>query len=711
MKRIRNLWMVLFAVMIMITGVPGTPVICHGQEETDKSDFIAGDDERAPSVSVGEEGMVPVYADDIKDGTYDVEVESSSSMFRIVKAQLTVDKGNMTAVITLGGKGYLKLFMGTGEQAVKAEESDYADFVEDAEGAYTYTIQVEALNRELECTGFSKKKKKWYDHQILFDASTLPAEALYVQLSPAVLDKKDGDYTIELSLAGGTGKASVTSPAFVTITDKQGTAVIEWSSPDYDYMIVNGVKYLPVNTEGNSVFEIPVWALDEEIEVLADTTAMSTPHEIPYTLTFHSAALKQSENGMLTAALMLCGAAAVCIIGIGLFFRMRGKRNGICAWFILPICLMMFYGCGSLKEDAGKDENISPYLTYERSMELTYAENFAVDYYKDGYKLVTVADSSRYLVVPKNGEAPEELAEDIVILKQPLYNIYIAATAVMDMFRELDALDRIRFSGQKAEGWYIEEAVKAMEEGRILYAGKYNMPDYELILSKGCCLAVENTMISHSPEVEEKLKKFGIPVMVDYSSYEKHPLGRVEWVKLYGTLLNKEEEAREAFQAQEDILKRITEETEAEESGAGKTVAFFYIAANGAVNVRKSSDYIPKMIDLAGGSYIFHSTGEEAGSKSSINMQMEDFYKEARNADYLIYNSTVDGEIKTVEELLQKNSVLKDFKAVEEGNVYCTTSDLYQQSMSIGVFIEDIHKMLWTEKDGQVKMQYLYQLE
>lgn len=392
--------------------------------------------------------------------------------------------------------------------------------------------------------------------------------------------------------------------------------------------------------------------------------------------------------------------------------RYRNKRrNGILAGVILLICLMMFSGCGSLKEDGGKDENISPYLTYESSMELTYAEDFAVDYYSGGYKLITVADGSRYLVVPENGEAPGGLAEDIVILKQPLNNIYLVASAVMDMFRELDALDSIRFSGQKAEGWYIEEAGKAMEEGRILYAGKYNMPDYELILSQGCSLAVENTMISHSPEVEEKLKEFGIPVMVDYSSYEKHPLGRVEWVKLYGALLNKEEAAQEAFQAQTDILKRVIGETEAEGSGADKTVAFFYITTNGAVNVRKSSDYIPKMIDLAGGSYIFDSLGEEAGSKSSMNMQMEEFYKEARNADYLIYNSTIDGEIKTVEELLQKSSMLKDFKAVEEGKVYCTTSDLYQQSMSIGVFIEDIHKMLWAEKDGQAKMQYLYQLE
>lgn len=324
--RIRNIWALFFAVIIFLTGALSMPVICHGQEETEQSDLIAGDEERAPAVSVGEEGMVPVYADDIRDGTYDVAVESSSSMFRIVKAQLTVDNGKMTAVITLGGKGYLKLFMGTGQQAVEAEESDYAAFEEDGEGAYTYTIQVEALNKELECTGFSKKKEKWYDHQILFDASTLPAEALLVQLAPVSLNRKDGNYTIEVSLSGGTGKASVNSPADVAVTGEQGTAAIEWSSPDYDYMIVNGVKYLPVNTEGNSVFEIPIWVLDEEMEVLADTTAMSTPHEIAYTLTFHSDTLKSEKNGVIIAGLFIC-LGAVCVTVTGLFCGMRRKRR------------------------------------------------------------------------------------------------------------------------------------------------------------------------------------------------------------------------------------------------------------------------------------------------------------------------------------------------------------------------------------------------
>lgn len=321
-RRICN-WIILFA---MVTGVLSTSVICHAEEITDKSDMIAGEDERASSTPVGTEGMVPIYGTDVKDGTYPIEVESSSSMFRIVKAELTVKDGDMTAVITLSGKGYLKLYMGTGEQAVDAKETDYAAFIEDAEGAYTYTVSVEALDQELECTGFSKRKEKWYDHQILFRADSLPQEAFLKQLAPALIDVEDGTYSMEVELAGGSGKAAIVSPAPVTVSDKTGVASIQWSSPNYDYMIVNQETYFPVNTEGNSVFEIPVWVLDEEMAVIADTTAMGMPHEIEYTLTFHSDTLK-AERSSLTGVIAVI-VLAVCVIAAGAFLWIRRKKKG-----------------------------------------------------------------------------------------------------------------------------------------------------------------------------------------------------------------------------------------------------------------------------------------------------------------------------------------------------------------------------------------------
>lgn len=306
------------ALLMMITGVLGTPVICHGEEN---SDLIAGDDERAAQQTVGEEGAEPVYAENLNEGTYEIEVDSSSSMFRIVHADLTVKDGKMTAVLTLGGTGYLKLFMGTGEEAVAADESAYAAFVEDSEGAYTYEVPVEALNKELECTGFSKRKEKWYDHQIFFKAETLPEEAFAVEAE--TIDLKDGEYTVQVDLAGGTGRAEITSPAVLRIEDQSATAVIEWSSSNYDYMVVNGKKYFPVNSEGNSVFEIPVLAFDKAMTVTADTTAMSTPHEIEYMLTFDKASIQSGTNATMIAvgAALAAGAA----VALSLIFR---KKKG-----------------------------------------------------------------------------------------------------------------------------------------------------------------------------------------------------------------------------------------------------------------------------------------------------------------------------------------------------------------------------------------------
>ncbi|MDE7429758.1 MAG: ABC transporter substrate-binding protein, partial [Lachnospiraceae bacterium] len=225
-------------------------------------------------------------------------------------------------------------------------------------------------------------------------------------------------------------------------------------------------------------------------------------------------------------------------------------------------------------------------LVYEQSMALQYAENFTVDYYEGGYTLLTTTmDGAQFLIVPENREIPENLyqkmqEQEVAVLHRPMENLYLVASSAMDMFNALDGLGAIAFSGQKEEGWYIEPAREAMKRGEILYAGKYNKPDYELIVSNNCSLAIENMMISHAPEVVEKLEDFGIPVMIDYSSYESHPLGRVEWVKFYGALLGKEEEAERIFEEQTAILARVSADARTD-----KTVAFFFITSNGLVQV------------------------------------------------------------------------------------------------------------------------------
>lgn len=244
----------------------------------------------AEETSEGAPGT-PLTAADIRDGSYEITVDSSSTMFNITKCMLNVSNGKMTAVMTMHGKGYLYLFMGKGDDAV---ESGYIPFVEDPEGAHTFTVPVESLDVPVDCAAFSKNREKWYDRTLVFRSDLIPAECFAegVLKTPASLGLSDGEYTVDVTLSGGSGRASVQSPAKLTVSGGAAAAEIVWSSSNYDYMRIGEEKSLPVNTEGNSAFVIPVSCFDREITVYADTIAMSEPHEIEYRLTFDSASVK-----------------------------------------------------------------------------------------------------------------------------------------------------------------------------------------------------------------------------------------------------------------------------------------------------------------------------------------------------------------------------------------------------------------------------------
>ena len=276
----------------------------------------------------------------------------------------------------------------------------------------------------------------------------------------------------------------------------------------------------------------------------------------------------------------------------------------------------------------------------------------------------------------------------------------------MDLCRGIDGIGSITLAGTDSDGWYIEEAQEAIDLGMMSYAGKYSAPDYELIVSKGCDLAVESTMIYHSPDVKEKLDSFGIPVLVEHSSYEPNPLGRIEWMKLYGVLLDKEEEAEAYFKEQEALVADVMKE-----ENTGKTVAFFAVSTNGYVTVRKSGDYVARMIELAGGRYIFEDLGGDDNALSTMNMQMEDFYAGACDADYIIYNSAIESELDSMDELLAKSPLLADFKAVKEGNVWCTHKNLFQETTGIPQMIADIHTMITGGDESLKELTYMYRLE
>ena len=594
----------------------------------------------------------------LPDGTYTAEFHTDSNMFQVNetcdgKGILTVENGEMVIHISLGSRNIVNLYPGLAQDAQK----DGAVLLMPTEDTITYSdgmtevvngfdVPVPALDTEFDLALIGKKGK-WYDHKVSVSNAVL-SDAPAPEADDGILP--DGTYDMDITFAGGSGKAVILSPVTVVVTDGKATATVQWNSPNYDHMIVNGEKYLPVNTDGDSVFEIPVLCFDKPMQVIGDTVAMSKPHEVEYTLTFHADRIEDAN----------------------------------------------------VQKDTSETES-GRALVFEKNMDLQYAENFTADYYEGDYILLTTTiDGMKFLIVPEDREIPQDLEKGIVVLRRPIKDLYLVASSAMDMFRSLDGLDSVSFSGQKADGWYIPEAREAMENGTILYAGKYNKPDYEMIVSKGCTLAIENTMISHSPEVIEKLEDFHIPVMIEYSSYEPHPLGRVEWIKFYGALLDKEEEAEKIFEEQKIIFEQVSADTKTD-----KTVAFFFVTTNGLIQVRQSSDYIPRIIELAGGQYVFENLGDADTKRSTINIQLEEFYAAAKDADFLIYNSSIDGGVSSMEELLDKCSLLADCKAVKEGNVWCTTNDIYQQPLSIGYLTEDIHAMLLGETND---MHYLFRL-
>ena len=530
------------------------------------------------------------------------------------------------------------------------------------------------------------------------------------------------DYQIDIELQGGSGKASIQSPVSIHVENGMSTAELIWSSKNYDYMMVDGVRYENENPGGPSTFHVPVPNTTDPLEMIGDTVAMSTPHEIAYTIIWG----RQLEEGAQERQYEQEGAQET--LEESPAEDAQGKET------LQQAGLMESEETQRQVELTETEEALQRAgLTKTGELIPRYAEGFMVSAYGD-YRYIKIRDFGEYLLIPEGGGSSEEsgssvgsgssaggntsagdgssvgdsipagLPDGVTILQKPLDRVYLVSTSAMDLIIKCGALDRIRLSGTKESDWYVPEAAEEMGKGNILYAGKYRAPDYERILEEGCDLAIENTMIYHAPAVQEKLMEFGIPVLVEASSYESHPLGRLEWIRLYGVLFDREAEADAYFEEQLESVRPFLEE----ERDTGKTVAFFHITAGGLISVRRPGDYITKMIGLAGGIYVPQKTGEGGDTLSTVNMQTEEFYAQCSEADVLIYNSTIGGEIASVEELVSKDPLLKDFKAVKMGQVYCTERNFFQQTTGVAEFMHDLDAVLREEDDP---LTYLNRLE
>ena len=345
-------------------------------------------------------------------------------------------------------------------------------------------------------------------------------------------------------------------------------------------------------------------------------------------------------------------------------------------------------------------------LVHTGSLDLAWATGFTVDLYEGDRALACIADGTRYLFVPA-GDAPQGIAEDVTVLERPLSNIYLASSSTLCLFAALGAVDCVSHVSVTQETCTVEAFTQAIASGDIVYGGKYSAPDYEAFLNGGCRLAVENTMIYHTPEVREKLMQLGVPVIVEQSSLESAPLGRLEWIMLWGAMLDKVSAAQEVLDRQAQLIADVEARVAAQPLDC--TVAFFYINANGAAVVRKPGDYVAKMIAMAGGTYAFAQLGStDENRSSSTTLEMEAFYAQAKDADVIIYNSTVAGRLKGLDELVALNPLLADFKAVKNRRAWCCEQNVYQQMTATGEVVVDLHEAIAdTERD---ELTFLFRL-
>ena len=356
------------------------------EEDSEYWNHVAEIQKQIRMSKVGKYGMIPVYGQDVADGTYKIEAASNSQYFKIADAELTVKDGEMTAKITIPSMSYLNVYMGTAKDAVAAKKSELIGFKE-VNNQTVFTVPVEALDKEIDIAAFSKARKKWYDRKVVFDASSLPDGIVQIELPdyeliedaiqaygadeadaaailqqeterenanpeeedpdadpdevksdavllkgeplPVDIDLPDGEYSIEVNMVGGSGRASISSPTWMIVKDGKAYAKLLWSSSHYDYMII-GEKtfYNETKDGGNSTFTIPIVKMDETFPVIADTTAMGDPVEIRYEITFYS--LTVGPKGKIpqeAAKKVLIIAVIILVVGFVLNLVIKKTRQ------------------------------------------------------------------------------------------------------------------------------------------------------------------------------------------------------------------------------------------------------------------------------------------------------------------------------------------------------------------------------------------------
>ncbi|MGN1192904.1 MAG: hypothetical protein ACI4S0_09530 [Dorea sp.] len=593
-------------------------------EETDASEEGSESGESEPDTNPGE-GTGEESGDEseesggsenpeavvLSDGTYHVIVESSSSMFKVTDCVLTVKNGEMSAVITLSGTGYDKLYIGTAEDAVDAKEEEFIYYQMNLEGDYTYTIPVAGLDREIAVAAHSSKKDTWYDRTLIFQSEGMTKNELApggdtgnntesgtgnsesstgsnttgggtgnpssnhnrpdpeskhesdVNGSTGRINSstimKDGVYTPDqFTWSGGTGRVSI-SCSKVTIKGGQAYATLVFSSDKYQYVKANGNVYYPSSKGGGmTTFVIPV-ELNKNNHIIGMTTAMSAAHEVSYIIFIYLAEADGTKGGSMAGSNEKLDDQAPDILGLTYesetsltyaeYFKIYHYENGI---ILLEIDMTKDTARDpeKVKEEAEKSES------EEDTSDLTPKEEKIMELYH--------GNVVKYLIVPEDVEIPAGLDKEMIVINQPVDSTYAAAEGAMVILDELGQEGMIAAVGCEKEDCVIESIADAMEEDQIVSAGSYEEPDYKKLLKSQWNLSIFPSEIlpgeeDEKEEEEEKLERLEkiierhtileVPMLVDRSDDEEEELAKKEWIKVYGVLFGCEEKAAELFDA------------------------------------------------------------------------------------------------------------------------------------------------------------------
>lgn len=539
----------------------------------------------------------------------------------------------------------------------------------------------------------------------------------------------DGNYTIEAVLKGGSGRVSIESPVRITVSSGNITATFIWTSSFYEYMLVEGQKYLPESRDkekGTTTFRIPLKTI-ESFPFIAQTSKMSQPHDIEYSIVFNGDTLKNADsegNQSVIRIIVALTSGLILLVLLLKIFRNGNKNHERKALLLLLIIgVLPITGCETGNHSDVKDKQSFIGADRLESENIAYAEGFQIDYYEKDISIIKI-EGKNFVIIPRDlilmkesekssSDHPSTVyltnhLKDAVIIKRP-ERVYLTAPSALALIHDIDAMSQIKYTGTKIESWSLDYAVDAMKSGKLVFAGKYSNPDYEKLLNEKCDLTVFSTMLNHSPEVGEKFTELGIPVFVDYSSYETHPLGRTEWIKVYGAILGKIEEAGRVFDEQKNIVESLTQNENDEEKK--KTVALFTISPSGRISARRYDDYVSKMIDIAGGKYAYHHVTDVRFSAMNIIMEPEIFFQETAKADIIIYNATIHGGFDSIAAMTETHSILQDLPAIKSGDVWVTTKSFFQSSTSHGNMIIELNQIIKGEADENTELEFFKKLK